>query len=108
MNDEEIKKARTARNILFKLENRGILENNLSMEQITAIRIAEFALDEVCELKDVQPVNKGKLEDEYFDSDSDVWRAECSNCGSELHSKFGRLSLIYKYCPNCGVKIEGD
>lgn len=42
-----------ARNILHSLENRGILDNNLSAEQITAIRIAEFALDELCKSKDV-------------------------------------------------------
>lgn len=45
--EEKIKRLRTARNTLHRLEDRGILENNLSTEQITAIRIAEYALDEL-------------------------------------------------------------
>ena len=49
----DIKRIRKARDILHRLENKGVLENNLSMEQITAIRIAEFALDELCKSKDV-------------------------------------------------------
>lgn len=51
--NNEIKRLRTARNTLHLLENKGTLENNLSMEQIYAIRIAEFALDELCKSKDV-------------------------------------------------------
>lgn len=47
----DIKRIRKAREILHRLENRGIIENNLSAEQITAIRIAEFALDELCKSK---------------------------------------------------------
>ena len=43
---------------MHRLEDRGILENDLSMEQITAIRVAEYALDELCKSKDVQPVNQ--------------------------------------------------
>ena len=55
----DIKRIRKAREILHRLEDRGILENNLSTEQITAIRIAEFALDELCKSKAVQPVEGG-------------------------------------------------
>ena len=58
--EEKLKNLRTARKTLHILENRGILENNLSTEHITAIRIAEFALDELCKSKDVQPVVRCK------------------------------------------------
>lgn len=58
--EEEIKRLRKARNTLHRLEHRGILENNLSTEQITAIRIAEFALDELCKSKGVQTVKRGR------------------------------------------------
>lgn len=56
MNDN-VRRLRTARDTLHKLEDRGIVENNLTMEQITAIRIAEFAIDEICST-DVQPVDR--------------------------------------------------
>ena len=54
---DNARRLRTARDNLHKLEDRGIVENNLTMEQITAIRIAEFAIDEICST-DVQPVNQ--------------------------------------------------
>jgi hypothetical protein len=54
---DNVRRLRTARDNLHKLEDRGIVENNLTMEQITAIRIAEFAIDEICST-DVQPVDR--------------------------------------------------
>ena len=54
------RRLRTARDTLHKLEDRGIVENNLTMDQITAIRIAEFAIDEICST-DVQPVDTKEI-----------------------------------------------
>lgn len=54
---DNVKRLRAARDTLHKLEDRGIVENNLTMEQITAIRIAEFAIDEI-RSPDAQPVDR--------------------------------------------------
>ena len=40
-----------ARKLLKRLEDSGIIENNLSMDQIYAIRVAQGALDDVAEYK---------------------------------------------------------
>lgn len=121
---DEIKRLITARNILHRLENRGILENNLSTEQITAIRTAEYALDELCKSKDAQLVKRGKWiwkerhrnsyrivngTDRYF-KEGDLQIHEeykekvnyCSVCGKQGHEVF------LNFCPNCGARMDGD
>ena len=65
---DEIKRLLTARNILHRLEDKGILENNLSTEQITAIRTAEYALDELCKSKDAQSVKREKWKEILYDA----------------------------------------
>lgn len=76
MNDNIIR-LRTARNILHRLEDDGIINNNLSMDQITAIRLAEFAIDELCDKPiDVQPKSQWiSVEDRLPEDDGDclVW-----------------------------------
>ena len=57
---------------------------------------------------DVQPIRHGRWENEYLDDDDDVWCADCTNCNNETHSRFGRVSKIYAYCPNCGADMRGD
>ena len=54
---------------------------------------------------DVQPVKRGRWENEYLEDD--IWWAECSNCKQETHSRYGRPST-YRYCPNCGARMDGD
>lgn len=40
-----------ARELLKQLEDRGTIENNLSMDQIYALRVAQGALDDIAECK---------------------------------------------------------
>lgn len=54
---------------------------------------------------DVQPVKRGRWENEYLDDD--IWWAECLNCKQETHSRYGRPST-YRYCPNCGARMDGE
>lgn len=97
---------RTARETLHKLENSGILENNLSMEQITAIRIAEFALDELCKLKDAQPVKCGRWE--YYKNNGIIDTYICTNCQGKVEMAIDVDPIKFKYCPNCGARMDGD
>lgn len=101
--DEKIKKVRTARNILSKLEDRGILENNLSAEQITALRIAEYALDELWKSKEGQPVKRGKWL--HFKDDSIKF---CSECKHEAYWDTDYGQQLFDYCPYCGARMDGD
>lgn len=107
--DEKIKKVRTARNILSKLEDRGILENNLTEEQITAIRIAEYALDELWKSKEGQLVKRGHWIEEVREI-GETFRLyqtyiHCSECGKEHYS--GTLPKP-NFCDNCGARMDGD
>ena len=121
--EEKLKNLRTARNTLHILEHRGILENNLSMEHITAIRIAEFALDELCKPKDVQPVKCGqwitKAED-YYKAWQDSGRSwddmpyfvtglkfACSNCFEQFDVNAEGVEK-WNGCPLCLVRMDGD
>lgn len=98
----DIKRIREARDILHRLEDRGTLENNLSAEQITAIRIAEFALDELCEPKGLQPVKRGKWRKKFL-SDTIC----CSECKVTWSSSFKDMLNGFNYCPNCGARMDG-
>lgn len=47
-------------------------------------------------------------------ADDDAW-AECSECGDRYSScdnggtpEFMLFCNLYKYCPNCGAKMDGD
>lgn len=101
--EEKTKRYRTARDTLHKLENRGIIENNLSTEQITAIRIAEFALDELCKSKDVQPVKCGEWGNavELYG----VKHRKCSCCNYAVTME---EADEFDVCPKCGARISGD
>lgn len=99
--EEKIERLRNARNILHKLEDRGTLENNLSMEQIIAIRVAEYALDELCESKDVQPVKCGRW---VITDDVEHFIAICSECGRTEDSR-GIKDM--PYC-HCGARMDGE
>lgn len=98
----DIKRIRKAREILHRLENRGILENNLSAEQITAIRTAEFALDELCKSKGVQPVKRGR----WIEVSSK--HSRCSVCDTTCLIAVYPISKGANYCPNCGARMSGD
>lgn len=95
----DIKKAR---DILLRLENKGIFENNLSMEQIVAIRIAEFALDELCKPKGEKPVKHGK----WIEVTSK--HSRCSVCDTTCLIAVYPISKAANYCPNCGARMDGD
>lgn len=101
----EEKSLRTARNTLHRLENSGILENNLSMEQITAIRIAEFALDELCKSKDVQPVKCCKMIPLEPDCRGYTDVFICTNCHQHIHLGFIRKEYSGSYCIECGAEV---
>ncbi len=107
--EEKLKNLRTARKTLHRLEDRGILENNLSMEQITAIRTAEFALDELCKPKDAQPVKQGHWIEEVREI-GETFRLyqtyiHCSECGKEHYS--GTLPKP-NFCDACGARMIKD
>ena len=54
----------------------------------------------------VKPIKSGKWLNEYLDDMNDCWRAECSICKHESHSRFGKVTSNYRYCPNCGAEME--
>ena len=93
---------------MHRLEDRGILENNLSMEQITAIRTAEYALDELYKSKDVQPVSHGR----WLPSDSYITTAygtiHCQKCSECLADIMEDNDYDYDFCPVCGTIMDGD
>ncbi len=103
--EEKLKNLRTARKTLHILEHRGILENNLSTEHITAIRIAEFALDELCKSKDVQPVVrckdcKHRKERHYEESGEKPYiKYEC---------KFTKYSMSDDGFCSFGARMDGE
>ena len=93
------------------------------MEHITAIRIAEFALDELCKPKDVQPVKCGqwitKAED-YYKAWQDSGRSwddmpyfvtglkfACSNCFEQFDVNAEGVEK-WNSCPLCLVRMDGD
>ena len=51
---------------------------------------------------DAVPVVHGRWEEDVYNEDS-FWR--CTACGfaSEAHA----ANLLYKFCPNCGAKMDG-
>lgn len=107
--DEKIKEVRMARNILSKLEDRGILENNLSAEQITAIRIAEYALDELWKSKEGQPVKRCRMIP--LEPDCRGWTNVfiCTNCHHHIYLGFIRKEYSGSYCLECGAEVkDGD
>ena len=63
--------------------------------------------DELAKLPPVQPKAKVghwiKVIDEINSLGNKTWHHECSVCGNE-DSGWGN----YKYCPNCGAKMEED
>lgn len=101
---DNVRRLRTARDTLHKLEDRGIVENNLTMKQITAIRIAEFAIDEICST-DVQPVKRGRWIEHH-----DL--IECNVCGFEVKDTYCEKrdmtssETSYDYCPKCGADMR--
>lgn len=101
--DEKIRKVRTARNILSKLEGSGILENNLSEEQITAIRIAEYALDELWKSKEGQPVKHGQWKTPVSVGNGIKF---CSVCRNEAYWDTDYGQQLFNYCPYCGARMD--
>lgn len=58
---------------------------------------------------DVAPVRHGQWEDR----ENPQWRAyeirHCSVCGWSIHkTKLRNTDLKWKYCPNCGAKLDGE
>jgi hypothetical protein len=121
--EEKLKDLRTARKTLHILEDRGILENNLSTEHITAIRIAEFALDELCKSKDVQPVKRGRWitkAENYYKAWQDSGRSwdympyfvtgkhiACSECFIEYDVCTEGIEH-WTGCPCCLARMDGE
>ena len=119
---DKVRRLRTARDNLHKLEDRGIVENNLTMEQITAIRIAEFAIDEICST-DAQPVKRGhwiEKSEEYYRLWQDSGRSwddmpyfvtglkfACSCCFNQYDVNAEGVEE-WDFCPKCGADMRGD
>ena len=121
MNDNIIR-LRTARNILHRLEDDGIINNNLSMEQITAIRLAEFAIDEICATDVQPPVKRGhwiEKSEEYYRLWQDSGRSwddmpyfvtglkfACSCCFNQYDVNAEGVEE-WDFCPKCGADMRG-
>ena len=81
-------------------------KNNFDKDYIDGVRDEyDDVMKIICKqpVADVQPVKRGRWENEYLDDD--VWWADCTNCKNDTHSKFGRVST-YAYCPNCGADMR--
>lgn len=60
--------------------------------------------------EDVKPVKRAywKEEPSYMEEDGSVeYHITCSNC-NELYTIMGWQKGDYKYCPNCGAKMEEE
>lgn len=56
---------------------------------------------------DAQPVKHGRFVFEKGDYRNTVDGYRCTSCGETYHTKVPYFSE-YKFCPNCGAKMEGD
>ena len=65
---------------------------------------AEQLLDEI-PAADVAPVVHGRWEPRFDENCRCRWGfGKCSNCGQEYYA---HAINHYKYCPNCGAKMDG-
>ena len=96
-----------------KLEKR--LDNEKWMDNYDRDFIVDVALDEAPTV-DAVPVAHGEW---IMDTDPDDGDCRCSNCRvciDALHRRnhgvlnaLGyKLHTFYKYCPNCGAKMDGE
>lgn len=56
---------------------------------------------------DAQPVKHGRFVFEKGDYRNTVDGYRCTSCGETYHTKVPYFSE-YKFCPNCGAKMDGD
>lgn len=56
---------------------------------------------------DVQPVRRGKWEDEHYSELMDCYEATCSVCGFESSDKY-HITDTHRFCENCGARMDGD
>lgn len=56
---------------------------------------------------DAQPVKHGRFVFEKGDYINTVDGYRCTSCGETYHTKVPYFSE-YKFCPNCGAKMDGD
>jgi predicted RNA-binding Zn-ribbon protein involved in translation (DUF1610 family) len=70
------------------------------------------ALISVLPAVDAAPVVHGRWVDEdfpYKDANANPRvTAICSNCGNIAHRMEHGYSILSKYCPNCGAKMDGE
>lgn len=56
---------------------------------------------------DVQPVKRGKWENEHYEVDLHCYVATCSNCGYASTDPF-HISDNHKYCEYCGARMKQE
>ena len=97
------------------LLNRVIIPSICSCVQgPNAERLKKFCIDTVNSVSaaDVAPVVHGKWLNFY----NDFYCAECDRCGTIFEVSdnetdeglWNAFKLSYKYCPNCGAKMDGS
>ena len=72
--------------------------------------LTEYDLDEI-EAADVVPVVHGWWETDKEDIEwgNSLKRKHCTNCGKRPHyDKEKKEFVLSNYCPNCGVKMDGE
>lgn len=74
----------------------GVMDANADINRI----ISEIPAADVVEVKHGEWIEKETLYDVYYD---------CSVCGESFCFIEGKpTENLYKYCPNCGAKIDGE
>lgn len=85
----------------------GILEDNSSPQYAEYIRLLVYSVPSA----DVAPVRHGKWV-EYGENKDGTHNMRCSKCGAGLKSKGHANSYYtkhkYRYCPNCGAKMDEE
>lgn len=70
-------------------------------------------IDEIEELPTVDATPHGQWEERHVDcleeSNIDAWQsAKCTNCGKYHTTPYLYYFHDYKFCPNCGAKMDGE
>lgn len=54
---------------------------------------------------DVQPVKRGRWEEEHYSELLWCYEATCSECGYESTDKY-RITNSHRFCENCGARMD--